>query len=120
MCCKRFLLIAVFFCGFGVSELRAQGWLGARGYLPSPEWQQVGAIGDQFHPVLPYLYSAFFFFDPVHAIIATTEPALYYISPQVSTRKSRQDSSGFHDNPRCPVHTRKTLRCNGWTGHSYL
>ena len=82
VCCKRFLLIAALFCGFWASELRAQGWLGARGYLPSPEWKEVGTLGDQYHSVLPDLYSAFYFFDPVHGIIATTKPALYYISTQ--------------------------------------
>jgi photosystem II stability/assembly factor-like uncharacterized protein len=95
VCCKRFLLISVLFCGFWASELRAQGWLGARGYLPSPEWQEVGSLGDQYHSVLPNSYSAFFFFDPVHGIIATTKPALYYISTQYPGGRAGQIPMGF-------------------------
>ncbi len=73
MCCKRFLLITALFCGFGTSELRAQG------YLTSPEWLEVGTLGGRYHSIYPYFYTAIFFFDPIHGVIATSKPQIYYI-----------------------------------------
>jgi photosystem II stability/assembly factor-like uncharacterized protein len=74
VCCKRFLLISVLFCGFGASELRAQG------YLTSPEWREVGTLGGRYHSIYPFFYTSIFFFDPIHGIISTSEPQIYYIA----------------------------------------
>jgi photosystem II stability/assembly factor-like uncharacterized protein len=73
MCCKRVLLIAILFCGFGASDLHAQG------YLTSPEWLEVGSLGANYHFVYPLTYTAIFFFDPIHGVIATSKPEIYYI-----------------------------------------
>ncbi len=58
VCRKRFLLIAVLFCGFWASELRAQGEIG------TPEWLEVG-----WHKNGPG-WTAIYFVDPSHGLSA--------------------------------------------------
>ena len=87
---KCFFFIAVLFCGFGDSGLRAQG------YLQSPEWNEVGSLGDWAPANAVANYTAIFFFDPVHGVAATSEPKIHYIfDPSQGLWRTATVPSGF-------------------------
>jgi hypothetical protein len=69
MSIKRFVLIAVLFCGFGAGELRAQA------QIVFPTWRLVAGG-------LPGIFTAVYFFDPLHGVTAANNGAnLYYTIP---------------------------------------
>ena len=73
VCCNRFLLIAVFFCGFWANQLRAQGALGA------PEWLEMdGSVGN---------VTAIYFIDPLHGV-AAANGGFYYTTLDLWNRST--------------------------------
>ncbi|HEY3874010.1 MAG TPA: hypothetical protein VGM92_00905, partial [Candidatus Kapabacteria bacterium] len=89
---RHFLLVALL---AGLS-CAASSRAFAQGYLSSPEWQEVGTLGALNHPVLPTTYTAFFFFDAMHGIAATTSPIIYYIAdPSIGKWLPATIPSGF-------------------------